>query len=65
MIPQMYQCKYRADMDPPMCKINVFNTQTVPELILHIGGSVRIALWIPGHRRGYTGISMYLKYSRD
>jgi len=29
-----------------MCKINAFNTQTVSALILQIGGSVRIGLWI-------------------
>jgi len=49
----------------PMCKINAFNTQTVKALILHIGGSSWITLWIPGHQRGYTGISVYLKYSTD
>ena len=34
-------------------------------LILQIGGSVRIDPWILSQQRGYTGILVYLKYSRE
>jgi hypothetical protein len=48
-----------------MCKINVIISQTVMTLILQIGGSVRISLWILSQQRGYTGISVYLRYSTN
>jgi len=48
-----------------ICKIIVITSQTAKTSILHLGGSVRIGLWIPGQQRGYTTILMYLKYSTN